>query len=1000
MMDKLDAKQFDEFFAELHGGQTPFIWQRELLEQVVDSKQGWPELLSLPTASGKTACLDIALFALAMQADLPSEGRKAPRRIFFVVDRRIVVDEAYERAERMAADLQNALANPGKKKVLHLVASRLKRLSHTDRPLAVARLRGGTIPDDGWANIPTQPAIITGTVDQVGSRLLFRSYGCSDKAAPIFAGLVAYDSLIILDEAHCSKPFMQTVHTVQDYVGHPRWRQADVGVNPLKLMIMSATPPDEKMTRFPANEKERKQILADEALRARLNAKKPAILELIKGRVTQSGDPLATRAATLAAQWVKEGRKRIAVMVNRVNTATAIAEQLSQLLSVNKQDEPMTELAEVVPLTGRMRPIDRDDLVNRYHDKLKSGSQAELEKPIVVVTTQCLEVGADFDFDALISECASLDSLQQRFGRLDRLGKLAGNESNEARAAILAREVDIKEANDRIYGDALAKTWLWLNKKSKNGQIDFGINALHDILPNDEKELRACMAPAKEAPNLMPAHVDLLCQTWPRPQTEPEIAVLLHGMDRGAPQVRVAFRVDLPDQLNLQDKHAYDAWKEMLKLCPPVASECISASLWNVRKYQSQLPAEPDDDVEGEKLSVETDSRDTGKSKRIFYIWRHSDVLISDDPIDIHTNDTVIFPMTPRDRVPKELGTALRDAWMDRADEAYMKAGRTCVLRIHPHVLAEIKSHETVKSLLTLIENQHDEEIDQSQFDLMRESLRAIANSDLAVNPRYAWLIQACKEMARVRRSDINWYPMSHDAPCGIVLRVPMNKRCTPIMLEEDDEWSHDSADHAPTLSVHNDQVKKYAGVFAEDIPAFKDLMAFVGEHHDLGKLDPRFQYRLNDGTVPPEPLAKTVGNLSPARWRQLGESVEMPDHFRHEALSAQLVQMILPDRLKPYSEVERELILHLIASHHGYGRPFMPICADTDLPGISDHQLTATAEQRRSWPPAHRLDSGMAERFWQLSRHFGWWGLAYLEAIVRLADWYASAQFIPEKTQ
>jgi CRISPR-associated helicase Cas3 len=108
---------------------------------------------------------------------MPLAQRTAPRRIFFVVDRRVIVDQAFQHARH----IERALANPGHD-VVAAVAERLRELSGAEnplehKPLVCLQLRGGVYRDDAWARTPTQPTVIASTVDQIGSRMLYRGYG-------------------------------------------------------------------------------------------------------------------------------------------------------------------------------------------------------------------------------------------------------------------------------------------------------------------------------------------------------------------------------------------------------------------------------------------------------------------------------------------------------------------------------------------------------------------------------------------------------------------------------------------------------------------------------------------------------------------------------------------------------------------------------------------------------------------------------------------------------
>lgn len=987
---------FQEFFHAVHS-YAPFPWQSLLADKTCTGT--FPDAVDLPTASGKTACLDIAVYALAAQAAQPLGQRTAARRVWFVVDRRIVVDEAFDRACMLA----KALENPSNS-ALAAVAERLLKLRglpNRERPLAVGRLRGGVLRDDGWARIPSQPAIITSTVDQLGSRLLFRGYGHSALAAPIFAGLAGNDSLILLDEAHCAVPFLQTLRAVKTFRS-ARWSE-EANPTPFHVAVLSATPPGEdegagKPVVFPADEDERAKALNHPKLQARLTATKRAELKSVPKQEELNGE--ITHAAE---KFARAGTMRIGVIVNRVNRASEIAALLS---AKSREDiaDGKPPAFDVQLLTGRIRPVERDAIVGALHPLLHSSSTAQLSRPLILVSTQCLEVGADFSFDALVTECASLDALRQRFGRLARLGTPTNSE-----AVIFAAEDALKEP-DPIYGAAMKATWDFLSTKADlkgcvEGKktvevrtIDFGFEALRTLLPSPEsQELLDLLAPTSDAPILLPAHLDLLCQTAPIPHPNPDIGILLHGKDRQSAEARVAFRCDFDPQ---HPEH----WSEIASLCPPVSGEMFSVPLHRLRAC---LAGQNDDsgDVEGERADDE-EIRPPRRRTLFLLIHGRDHASISDQPDDVYPYATLLLP-APRDEAGlaamRQLGQTLgpssdlglgsqqTDLW----ELARTQSGKPAALRLHRESLAPWLNENTCPPLCELMELIENPELFAGE---LRDALAAVRHwqpPDGAKNLP-TWLRTLFE-----RIEEFDFRKRSAHPGGGIILYAKnARNRGEPDYFAEDEfEDDTDTASEAPeaaSLSVHCAQVAREASVLAEAClgPSTAAVIGTAGQWHDAGKLDERFQEVLRGG-APDDgspPLAKSPDKPhTKERDAEIRTAAGLPKDFRHEMLSAQLAEKCLRADL---SENDRALLLHLIASHHGHARPFAPVCEDATPPPIqATHAGTAVALSiaDRAAQPAHRLDSGITDRFWQMTRRYGWWGLAYREAILRLADWHAS---------
>lgn len=1013
-MDTLRIDEFTEFFREVHGSdKTPFRWQTDLLQDVW-SKHRWPGVIDLPTGAGKTACIDIAVFALALAAK--DEQAWCSRRIAMVVDRRVVVDQAARRGYKIAKALSPAPPDS----VCARVAARLAALSSEGVPLRVAVLRGGIPRDVGWARTPDQPLVIASTVDQLGSRLLFRGYGVSWSMRPVHAGLLGNDILILLDEVHLSRPIEQTLRAIKAIHSHGR------GGPQFHVAALSATPGPSKEKPFTLPAADRQNVV----MKRRLEALKPAALVECHGR-----EALVRLAAENAATLVKRpaegigpctdpaGRptQAIAVVVNRVDTALEIAREL-------RRDPAVTSMADVVLLTGRMRPLDRDDRVSAIEPRVAAVERRREneQRPIIVVATQCIEAGADFDFDALVTEHASLDALRQRFGRLDRLG-----EYQAARACIIA----VKERNkkgefelpkdDPIYGESLSECWeqlmTWwrseLRPKARRGRklgpapeypiVDFGIAAMERRVHG--QDVSSLLAPKTRAASMFPAYLGIWAQTSPPPFAEPYLPLFLHGPQSGPAEVQIVWRRDLDDEGIWNSGDEGEGAIARVAALPPTSLEAVSVPFRIARNWlanrKSAVPL-----VDIEKGAARADDRDEPESQADSFVravvWRGNRTKRKGGPVRekhrawseddersdesfvltklarLRPGDTVVVPCSQgglRDGSFDPNASEVREPVDDLAERATISARRRAVLRLYEPVLTPLG--------LTLTQDGPHAQDDAAD-----------------------WVHTLADALADARRIEVD------DTLVLLRSRKRVQVSATVLSAGELEEEEVTQEETSPftgrpvRLSAHTRHVVRWVRAFTKRLCLPYDIkatLAFAAWLHDLGKADPRFQQLLRDGSeiallkdmrkCPKDwLLAKSgISGCELSRTRLAARRSGYPDGTRHEVLSLAMIEKNASVREKAQRRrvIDLDLLFHLVASHHGWCRPFAPAVFEPDGNLTVERiygGMKLVASVRHG---LERLDSPLADRFASLGRRYGWLQLAWLEAILRLADHRASEE-------
>ncbi len=897
----MSISRFEEEFAALTG-HHPMPWQETLYERFASGVEGIPRYCDIPTGLGKTSVIAVWLIALARHPD------KMPRRLVYVVNRRTVVDQTTDEVEKLRRNL--------------MVRPELQQLRDDLGGLAISTLRGQFADNQEWSADPSRPAVICGTVDMIGSRLLFNGYRIGFRSQPLHAGFLGQDVLLVHDEAHLEPAFQKLIEAVeseqQRECGRPDSRRHSLPVPNLRVMALSATA-RESGTGKGASANGDVLGLSDEdhsheEVMRRIDACKRLFLHPIEC-VDEKGKPRkpAEVNSDLVAELVERAKgfhdsgRAVLVFVRRVEDVEKI---------VKKLPDDATE-----QLTGTLRGWERDKLVaspvfQRFLPEPHRNPEVGLfQDTVYLVCTSAGEVGVNISADHLVCDLTTFDSMAQRFGRVNRFGDRDDTEihvvhptvfgTKDKSGKVKKSELDTRRERtltllERLEGDASPRAL---------GQLDAG-------------DRQAAFAPE---PKILPVN-DILFDKWSlttiRDKTvpgRPPVEPYLHGVTEWEPP-----RTEV-------------AWREEVAV--------ITGDL-----LERHPPKDLLDDYPLKPHELLTDRSDRVFKELVKMANRCPDAsawLIGDDGSIEVTTIGRLADMNPKDRInirtvllPPEAG-GLRSGMLDgkaefAGDVEYDISDKWIDERNRPRRIRVWDDAEAAAGMALI--RTIDTKPDADEFD-PSETEEEISGETRA--SRRFWY----------------WYVMPRDTD-----------DVTPASI------------HPVTLMEHTRDVIASMEKLARALrlpEEFREAFLLAAELHDLGKRREVFQRSIGN-PKPSSWYAKPGKPEGGPRWRPRRIST-----YRHEFGS--ILDVLDPDqeffmRVRRLDEEMRDLLLHVIAAHHGRARPHFPEEESFDpTPGTSERARAEASETFR--------------RFARLQRRYGRWGLAYLESLLRAADWEASTR-------